>query len=459
MKDCKIGSACRQKCIDSGGKWCEKLQVELTSYTSRLSDSKASDFNQYYNMYNFGRPTWVTRQRCSGSTCVPCDKRSSSSTDDGCLDGNEHWWSANVAAGSDFRQSEISVNLKCTAGEHVNMEVGYKDNVNGKIKILWNGVEVQNLPHYRDHDQICYDNNGDKLPCDKTGWGSWWQYRHYSWVPSNADKMKDGGHGLYWYNHGSHWAFLASEQLPLGGLKAETEGDNELTVVFERADPTKPASVKIQVGAGSHASFKGLDGGGVSMSFFDCEEHKVCLGMEGLAKHWETQAAKDLRTSTLLQHKCLGGNAPSAIGSVCTEWIGCLIKQGRLDSIKNLLEAFGANAAPTLPQFASGRRLLEASSEATCRNPFLQDPESWDCACHQNMVQKCTDAAEFVSCYQGLLCSNPEVCQSWKAIVGCSGSATTLLDSSTAGGKKSTDLVSLMETLMDAKTSVGWNCG
>merc|ERR1712072_391030 len=57
---------------------------------------------------------------------------------------------------------------------------------------------------------------------------------------------------------------------------------------------------------------------------------------------------------------------------------------------------------------------------AQCRNPFIMDPESWDCACHKIMTDKCelrkcgkgTDC--FVSCYRRQLCSDPKVCSDWK---------------------------------------------
>lgn len=59
----------------------------------------------------------------------------------------------------------------------------------------------------------------------------------------------------------------------------------------------------------------------------------------------------------------------------------------------------------------------------TCYDPFVSDPESWDCACHKIMLEKCntTDLAspKFTACYRTQLCKNPKVCQSWKEKVCC----------------------------------------
>jgi len=56
-----------------------------------------------------------------------------------------------------------------------------------------------------------------------------------------------------------------------------------------------------------------------------------------------------------------------------------------------------------------------------CKDPFNTDPESWDCACHEVMVAKCSgpnfDGVDFETCYRSLLCNNPHVCSSWKAKV------------------------------------------
>jgi len=60
------------------------------------------------------------------------------------------------------------------------------------------------------------------------------------------------------------------------------------------------------------------------------------------------------------------------------------------------------------------------TTPTACRNPYLNDPESWDCACHETMVEKCKikdcgkDKDCFASCYRTQLCNDKKVCSEWK---------------------------------------------
>jgi len=52
-----------------------------------------------------------------------------------------------------------------------------------------------------------------------------------------------------------------------------------------------------------------------------------------------------------------------------------------------------------------------------CRDPSLGDVESWDCACHDVMKEKCKLAIgekDFEACYRTQLCNDPKVCSGWK---------------------------------------------
>merc|ERR1719473_1616085 len=59
------------------------------------------------------------------------------------------------------------------------------------------------------------------------------------------------------------------------------------------------------------------------------------------------------------------------------------------------------------------------TDSSSCKNPFISDPESWDCACHEIMVKKC-EGKDFASCYREQLCQSRRVCDSWKRQV-CNG--------------------------------------
>jgi len=60
---------------------------------------------------------------------------------------------------------------------------------------------------------------------------------------------------------------------------------------------------------------------------------------------------------------------------------------------------------------------------APCEDPFISDPESWDCACHETMAKATgvTDLGtrEFSAAYRSQLCKNLKVCDSWKAEACC----------------------------------------
>jgi len=71
-----------------------------------------------------------------------------------------------------------------------------------------------------------------------------------------------------------------------------------------------------------------------------------------------------------------------------------------------------STSSPTPPTVAP------TLSAATCRNPFVSDPESWECSCHEIMVKKC-HGKDFVPCYRSLLCASRSVCDSWKSKVCC----------------------------------------
>jgi len=95
-------------------------------------------------------------------------------------------------------------------------------------------------------------------------------------------------------------------------------------------------------------------------------------------------------------------------------------------------------SGPTLAPTTSLKGLLRANSSrtlapsnanpVTCRNPFVSDVESWDCACHEIMMDKCNlkgcgkgDDC-FTTCYRAQLCGDPKVCQEWKEKVCCTDS-------------------------------------
>jgi len=184
----------------------------------------------------------------------------------------------------------------------------------------------------------------------------------------------------------------------------------------------------------------------------------------------------------------------------CLEWASCLdfnnkkangeVKEDAHDvrgAIFNYLSASGCtcNGCPTGESSStnsvttpSGRRLLQ--NAASCNNPAVSDPESWDCNCHAILSTMCTDAgasaSQMADCYKHYLCtlSDEKVCASWKATQTLA-SGTACTDASgtwSATGEeqllqekstKTDDLLALMSDVAreDAQTEakVGWDCG
>jgi len=142
---------------------------------------------------------------------------------------------------------------------------------------------------------------------------------------------------------------------------------------------------------------------------------------------WKDETAQNLRSSIHLQWLCINGKIPSNAthARVCKKWRVCLDNMSKLDSIRSILSARGAKNAAELPQLATGAPLLTPSPikgliNLTCRDPFISDPESWDCSCHEIMSEKCEmkDCGKgkdcFASCYKTQLCNDKQVCPEWK---------------------------------------------
>merc|ERR1712147_428879 len=107
----------------------------------------------------------------------------------------------------------------------------------------------------------------------------------------------------------------------------------------------------------------------------------------------------------------------------------CLKLHGRLahtlQTIKQIIKSRMGDQAPALPQLKPGGNAVGVVTRdlPLCKNPFISDPESWDCACHEQMVKKCNvpdlTSPKFTACYRSLLCEHKDVCASWKAKACC----------------------------------------
>merc|ERR1719453_2217215 len=56
---------------------------------------------------------------------------------------------------------------------------------------------------------------------------------------------------------------------------------------------------------------------------------------------------------------------------------------------------------------------------ASCANPAVDDPESWDCECADTMEKACNTAPEYIGwsldcCFKDMMCKHSNICSSWK---------------------------------------------
>jgi len=63
------------------------------------------------------------------------------------------------------------------------------------------------------------------------------------------------------------------------------------------------------------------------------------------------------------------------------------------------------------PSKLKGAASLE-DLQASCVDPALDDPESWECECAEDMTATCGGVDE--ECFRGLLCKNANICAEWK---------------------------------------------
>lgn len=69
----------------------------------------------------------------------------------------------------------------------------------------------------------------------------------------------------------------------------------------------------------------------------------------------------------------------------------------------------------------------DTSPDAFCIDPALEDAESWNCDCHQEMQQFCTEVGvSEQTCLRALMCEHELVCGTWKQAARCDTDADIL---------------------------------
>jgi len=147
---------------------------------------------------------------------------------------------------------------------------------------------------------------------------------------------------------------------------------------------------------------------GVDEYVDDCMGHKNCLVSLGDG----TDSAFLFRNSNVKQLACLVASSPGdrdAVSDHCNVWATCVSSSGLTSKLKALL---GAAITPH-GSLAEGETNIQKLNDAEgCVDPSVEDPEAFDCECMDKMTASCGEVNE--ECFNGILCKNTNVCDSWK---------------------------------------------
>jgi len=148
-----------------------------------------------------------------------------------------------------------------------------------------------------------------------------------------------------------------------------------------------------------------------------CMTTNLCMAKLGDG----SEAGFEIRNNNGMQYKCLTSGANSLLSdllkdgsdlrSTCSAWVGCM-PQVSVDILKVLLAVSGVLGSGS---FADKGNFTASADPNACIDPAVEDPESWDCECFQEMKESCQDEGDEKACFKKILCDNAAVCASWKA--------------------------------------------
>jgi len=126
-----------------------------------------------------------------------------------------------------------------------------------------------------------------------------------------------------------------------------------------------------------------------------------------------SESAVRFRNSNVLQFACLVASSSDkrdAVSDHCNVWETCVSSSGAAPKLKALL---GAALTPH-GSLAEGEINMQKLNDAEgCVDPSVEDAESWDCECMDEMTTSCEGVNE--ECFNKILCGNSNVCESWKS--------------------------------------------
>lgn len=316
------------------------------------------------------RPSWQKTTRCADHLSESCEE---------CWSSNDCWSSDSdsrfVNSGYGIWKRFInSVHVRC-ASDSIDVHYEVRSVRNGQVRFLWDGLEVGD-----DNSFVDYSDN--------------FQQR----VDIGMQRLSGVIH------------------IPVEGI-----GGHIFQVEF------------ISFGEDSSAALTALE---IAMpqTFVFCEDFKVCLDPLGAGD----ETLQMLRNNNRMQMACLES---ASFDGACGLWRGCLPpeKQHSLLSLLRaaVLEEIPREHSPPTDSVVDNTSDIYSTSpepsinlsipDAFCLDPALEDVESWNCDCYQEMQRSCAavEGSEH-TCLRALMCEHESVCDTWKQAARCDEDAEIL---------------------------------
>lgn len=185
-------------------------------------------------------------------------------------------------------------------------------------------------------------------------------------------------------------------EIPVGDKE-----ESNVRVVFSPTDKSKESrSVAI------------LNALNIDVAVEECMTATACLEKLGDQHGFEFT----LRNNNTLQWQCLENRTdsfPDELKTLCGLWLDCM-SPDKIHALKVFLSTvFGGSAAGgVLTEFTRGQVLNATEDPNTCVDPSVEDPETWQCNCLENMENECGGVDEV--CFRRLMCEEDLICSSWK---------------------------------------------
>lgn len=179
----------------------------------------------------------------------------------------------------------------------------------------------------------------------------------------------------------------------------------------------------------------------------------------------------DLRSKNAIQLQCLDGSLSTGHSdySACQTWKTCLEQHDSKNALLSLLKAqtvsLGSATSSSSLKKHSALVMEKGSTSDDCINPSIADPESWNCECHDRMIQSCGSLCDneasddCARCKQEAICGysgSNTICPAWK-LQHCgsypSGSALMQTRANGSGNAEGHTSASLIEESLVRKSA------